>query len=102
MRRFSFFDIGGIGEHLKCVTGYHIKQTCLLCRTSYSQAARPASVGSLELVVANLGLHTHCGAEFWMGPEFGRHPVDLSILLQRRSRVGEVHDNVKRHTWVDT
>jgi len=94
----SLFDIGGIGGHLGGVTGYHIKQTCLLCRTSYSQATRPALVGPLEPVGANLGLHTHYEAGFWMGLEFGHHPVDLSSPLQRRSRVSEVYDNVKKRT----
>jgi len=63
MHWFSFFDIGGIGGRLKCVTGYHIEQTCLLCRVPYSQEAQLASVGSLELIGANLGLHTYCEAE---------------------------------------
>jgi len=102
MRWFSLFNIGGIGEHLECVTGYHIKQTCLLCRISHSQAARPALVDSLEPVGMNLGLHTHYEAEFLMGLEFGHHPLYLSGPLQRRSRVSEVYDNVKKHTWVDT
>ena len=95
---FTLFDIGGIGEHLKCITGCHIKQTYLLCRPSYSQAARQASVGSLELVGANLGLHTHYEAERWAGLEFGRHLVDLSNPLQSRSRMSEVYENVKKHT----
>ena len=77
---------------------YHIKQTYLLCRTSYSQATRPALVGSLEPVDASLGLQTRCEAEFWMGLESGHHPVDLSSPLQRRSRVIEVYDNTKKHT----
>jgi len=98
MRWFSLVDIGGIREHLGCVTGYHIKQTFLPCRTSYSQAARPASVGSLELVGVNLGLHMHYEAECSMGLEFGHHPVDLSSPLQRRSRVSEVYNNIKKRT----
>ena len=101
MHWFSSFDIGGIGEHLKCVTGYHIKRTYLLCRPSYSQAARQASVGSLELVGANLDLHTHCEAECWAGLEFGHHPVHLSSPLQSRSRVSEVYDSIKKRTGVD-
>ena len=78
-------------------------RTCyLLCRTPYSQAAWPASVGSLDPVGANLGLHTHHEAEFWIGLEFGHHPVDLSSPLQRCSRVIEVYDNIKKRTWVNT
>jgi len=46
-------------------------------------------VGPLEPVGANLGLHTHYEAGFWMGLEFGHHPVDLSSPLQSRSRVSE-------------
>ena len=70
--------------------GLSYKQTCLLCQTSYSQAAQPVSVGSLEPVGANLGLHTHREAELWMGLEFGHHPFYLSGMLQRRSRMSEV------------
>ena len=77
---------------------YHIKQTYLLCRTSYSQATRPALVGSLEPVDASLGPQTHCEAEFSMGLESGHHPVDLSGLLRRRSMVSEVYNNAKKHT----
>jgi len=102
MRWFSLFDIGGIWEHLEFVTGYHIKRTCLLCWISHSQAARLAFVGSLEPVCVNLGLHTHYEAEFSMGLKFGHHPLYLSGLLQRRSRVSEVYDNIKKRTWVDT
>jgi len=87
MHWFSFFDIGRIGEHLKCFTGYHIEQTRLLCRVPYSQEAQPASVGSLGLVGANLGLHTHCEAELWMRLEFGHHHLYLSGSLQRRLSV---------------
>jgi len=103
MHWFSFFDIGGIWEHLKCATGYRIEQTYLLCQTLvYSQAARPALVDSLELVGANLGPHTHCEAEPWKGLEFGHHPLYLSGPLQRRLRVSEVYDNVKKCTWINT
>ena len=102
MHWFSLFDIGGIGEHLKCVTGYDIKQTCLLCQILHSQAARPALVDSLEPVGANLGLHTRCEAEFLMGLEFGHHSLYLSGPLQMRSKVSEVYDNVKKRTRVDT
>jgi len=102
MRWFILFDIGGIRDHLKCVTDYHIKQTYLLCRAPYSQAARSASVGSLEPVDAKLGLHTHCETERWMGLEFGHPPPYLSGSLQRRLRVSEVYNNVKKRTWVNT
>ena len=81
---------------------HHIKQTYLLCRTSYSQATRPALVGSLEPVDASLGLQTRCEAEFWMGLESGHHPVDLSSPLQRGLRVIEVYGNIEKRTWVDT
>ena len=63
MRWFNFFDISGIREHLGC-HGSSYKKTYLLCQTSYSQADQPTSVGSLELVGANLGLHIHYEAEF--------------------------------------
>jgi len=102
MRWFTLFDIGGIRDHLKRVTGYHIKQTYLLCRAPYSQAVRSASAGSSEPVDVNLGLYTHCEAELWMGLEFGYHPPYLSGSLQRRLRVSKVYDNVKKCTWVDT
>ena len=98
MRWFTLFDISGIREHLEYVTGYHIKQTCLLCRISHSQAARPALVDSLEPVGVNLGLHAHYEAEFLIGWEFGHHPLYLSGLVRRRSRVSEVYDNTKKHT----
>ena len=81
---------------------YHIKQTYLLCRTSYSQVTRPALVGSLEPVDARLGPQTHCEAEFLMGLESGHHPVDLSSPLQRSLRVIEVYGNIKKRTRVDT
>jgi len=98
MCRFSLFDVGEIGKGLKCDMCYHIKQTYLPRQTSYSQVNRPAFVGSPEPVGANLGLRTHYEAESWMGLEFGHHPVDLSIPLQRCLRVSEVYDNVKKRT----
>ena len=98
MRWFSLFSIGGIEKRLKCVRCYHIKKTYLPRQTSYSRVNRPASVGSPELVGVNLGLRTHYETESRMGLEFGHHLVDLSIPLQRRLRVSEVYDNVKKHT----
>jgi len=80
---FSLLYIGGIRERLRCVTGYHIKQTYLPRQTFYSRVNRPASVGSPEPVDANLGPHTHYEADSRMEPESGHHPVDLSGLLQR-------------------
>ena len=101
MCRFSLFEIDGIWKRLKCVMCY-IKQTYLPRQTSCSRVNRPASVGSPELVGVNLGLRTHYEAESWTGPEFGHHPADLSIPLQRRLRVSEVYDNVKKRTRVNT
>ena len=78
--------------------GLSYKQTCLICRISHSQAARPALVDSLEPAGVNLGLHAHYEAEFLIGREFGHHPLYLSGLLRRCSRVSEVYDNTKKHT----
>ena len=81
--RFSLFHTSEIRERLECVTGYHIKQTYPPRQTTYSQVARPAPVGSLEPVGANLGPHTHYEADSRMGLGSGHHPVDLSSPLQR-------------------
>ena len=88
--------------------GLSYKTNMSAMSTSYSQATRLTSVGSPELVGANLGLHTHYEAGFWMGLEFGHYPVDVSSSLQRRSRVSEVYMKKSRNilesileSWLD-
>jgi len=84
----SLFGIGEIREHLEYVTGYRIKKTYLSCRASHSRVARPTSVGSPDTAGANLDPHIHYEAHFWMGLDFGHHPVDLSGPLQKPFKGG--------------
>jgi len=87
-RWFSLFGIGEIGEHLRYVMGYQIKEIYLPCRVSHSRVARPTSVGSPDVGGANLEPRIHYGARFWMGLDFEHHSVDLSGPLQKPFKGG--------------